>query len=479
MSILEVHKEAPEGFRDTLTNIDKQGNRSKIYPHKPSGRFYTARTIVSIFLLAFLFLAPFMKFNGMQFMLFNILERRFVIFGVVFFPQDMYVVVLAILNLLVSIVLFTAVAGRIWCGWLCPQTVFLEMLFRKIEYAIEGSGVKQRLFDAAPLSTEKILRKAFKHAVFFFISVLIANTFLAYLIGSDAVVDLIRESPAKHVAGFSIMILFSFVFYAVFARFREQACVVVCPYGRYQSALVDQDTLLVTYDHVRGEPRGKFTREDKQAVLSGSSMNTTSRGDCIDCERCVHVCPTGIDIRNGIQLECVNCTACIDACDEIMDKVKKPRGLIRMASANSIVNGYFGWFTTRVKAYTSVWLFVTSIFVFFFVQRPMTEVLILRQPGTLNQSTGTHEKLNYYVLNVVNKHYNEIPIELKAIEPAQAHITVLGDISSVPKLSEKSVRFMLLVPEASIQQNNSPVRIGVYSNGELIKTVESRFVATN
>ncbi len=477
MSIVEVQTGEPDEFRNKLYNIDKEGNRSKIYPHKPSGKLYRARTIVSVFLLAFLFLAPFVKFHGMQFMLFNILERKFVIFGIVFFPQDMFVLVLGILTLLLSIFLFTAVLGRIWCGWLCPQTVFLEMLFRKIEYAIEGSGTRQRLFDASPMTASKFSRKALKHIIFFSLSVLIANTFLAYIIGSDAVRELVRESPTLHPVGFSVMILFSFVFYAVFARFREQACIVVCPYGRYQSALVDIDTVAVTYDHTRGEPRGKFTKEDKQAILSGAAL-AAERGDCIDCDRCYHVCPTGIDIRNGIQLECVNCTACMDACDEVMDKVKKPRGLIRWASASSLGRKEHRWLTNRVKAYTGVWFVVTTIFLTFFFLRPMTEVLILRQPGTLNQSGASGEKINFYVLNVVNKHYEAVPIEVRVLSPAEAKISVLGDVSTVPAVTEKSVRLMLSVPQRVIQNSDSPVRFGVYSNGNLIKQIDSRFIAT-
>ncbi len=477
MSIVEVETNEPDSFRNKLYNIDKEGVRSKIYPHKPSGRLYRARTIVSVFLLAFLFLAPFIKFHGHQFMLFNILERKFVIFGLVFFPQDMFIVVLGILTLLVSIFLFTAVMGRIWCGWLCPQTVFMEMLFRKIEYAIEGSGTRQRLFDDASMSASKFARKALKHSIFFALSVLIANTFLAYIIGSDAVRQLVRESPALHPVGFGAMLLFSFVFYAVFARFREQACIIVCPYGRYQSALVDQDTVAVTYDHTRGEPRGKFTKEDKLAILSGGDLKS-GRGDCIDCDRCYHVCPTGIDIRNGIQLECVNCTACMDACDEVMDKVKKPRGLIRWASASSLGNAQHRWLTNRVKAYSAVWLVITTVFLIFFLNRPMTEVLILRQPGTVTQTNTEGAKINFYVLNVINKNFDPVAIDVKVTQPADAKLTVLGDVSAVPQVSEKSVRLMLALPATTIKQADNAVKFDVYSNGSLVKSIDSRFLAT-
>jgi cytochrome c oxidase accessory protein FixG len=493
MSIIEVETKQADSFRNKLANVDLQGKRHKIYPQKPKGRFYNKRTVVSWFLLAFLFLSPFVKVNGEQFMLFNILERKFIILGIVFFPQDFYIVVLGILTALVSVVLFTAVLGRVWCGWLCPQTVFLEMLFRKIEYAIEGNHVQQRLLDSAEWSTSKIAKKVLKHGLYYAISFAIGNTFLAYLIGSSALIDIITHPPSEHIVGFSIMIAFSLVFYGVFARFREQACVVVCPYGRYQSALVDKNTVLVTYDFKRGEPRGKFSKEDKAHQVTKSfstsvvgidelatdeEAHTTSKGDCIDCKQCVTVCPTGIDIRNGIQLECVNCTACIDACDTIMDKVKKPRGLIRYASLEGINNPASHWLTTRVKAYFAVWAIVVSLFSYFFFTRPMTEVLILRQAGSLSASDAKGQHVNFYTIQMVNKNFHDVPVEVKVAEPNGASLTMLGDIHNVPKVSEKTVRFMVALPNDVLVNGDSPITFRVFSNGALIKEVRSRFLTT-
>jgi cytochrome c oxidase accessory protein FixG len=477
MSIVHVERSAPESFRNTLYNIDLDGNRSKIYPHNPRGRYTTARRAVSVFLLAFFFAAPFVKVQGMQFLQFNILERIFILFGIVFFPQDFPIIVLGALTLVVSIVLFTSVFGRLWCGWMCPQTVFLEMVFRRIEFAIEGSGIKQQLFEASALTPKKVMRKVLKHGIFFAISVLIANTFLAYIIGSDAVLRLVRESPALHPAGFSSLILFSTVFYAVFARFREQACIVVCPYGRLQSVFVDRDTVLVTYDTQRGEPRGKFTKADKEAVLSGGTI-PSSRGDCIDCGRCTHVCPTGIDIRNGIQMECVNCTACMDACDEIMSKIAKPKGLIRYTSQNSMESGRRYRLTTRVKAYAAVWLVLMLSFGYLFARRPMTDVLILRQPGTLMQTTATGEKINFYVMNVVNKSTAALPLTIECSSHPEAKLTLLGDISDVPRVSERSIRFILALPSSRVTPGDMPVTFVVKQQGTVIHSVTSRFLAT-
>jgi len=361
---------------------------------------------------------------------------------------------------------------------MCPQTVFLEMVFRRIEYAFEGSGIKQQLFESAPLTAKKFLLKAAKHAIFFGISVLIANTFLAYIIGSDAVVRLVQESPLIHPIGFSALILFSIVFYSVFARFREQACIVVCPYGRLQSVFVDRDTVLVTYDSKRGEPRGKFTKADKQAVLAGGSL-PISRGDCIDCGRCQHVCPTGIDIRNGVQMECVNCTACIDACDEIMTKISKPRGLIRYTSQRSVESGLRYRITNRVRAYVAVWMILVSTFSYLFAQRPMTDVLILRQPGTLMQTTATGDKINFYVMNIVNKTRDELPLTLRCVSHPTARVTLLGDISEIPGVSERSVRFILAIPSGAVQASDVDVRFDVVSHGRTIHTLTTRFLATH
>ena len=473
MSIVKAESGTPESFRDKVSTIGDEGARRWLYPKKPHGRFYNARTVVSILLFAFLFGAPFLKVKGHPFMLFNIIERKFVFFGLVFFPQDFYLVVLAILTCLVSIFLFTAIFGRLWCGWLCPQTVFLEMLFRKIEYLIEGDSKKHRERDLAPMTPGTLFRRVLKHAIFAALSFFIANMFLSYIIGIDQLKAIVTDPPSQHLTGLFAIIIFSFLFYGVFAWFREQACIVVCPYGRYQSALVDANTIVVTYDFKRGEPRGRLVKIDPMR-----KPGEPARGDCVDCGQCVDVCPTGIDIRNGIQLECVNCTACIDACDFVMDKVKKPRGLIRYTSFNAIKESRFKWLTPRVLGYTGVWLLVTGLFLFFFLGRPMTEVLILRQPGTLAQKEANGDILNFYTLQVVNKHESEVPVELRIIEPADGKITMLGDTSPIQGISERTERFFLSLPPSAITGPDMTIKVGLYSNGKVLKEVKTRFLAT-
>lgn len=477
MSIIDQTEEEGD-FRDNLATIHKDGSRNWIYVQQAKGRFYNARTVVSIFLLAFLFLAPFIRVHGQPFMLLNILERKFVLLGFPFWPQDFYLVVLLILILLVGIVLFTAIFGRIWCGWLCPQTIFLEMIFRKIEYAIEGSAQKQKSLDNSPINFQKFVKKATKHLLYFGISFFIANIFLSYIIGSDQLITIITASPGEHLMGLLSITIFSLVFYGVFARFREQACVVVCPYGRFMSALVDEDTIAVSYDFKRGEPRSKFTRADKlrQEGLVVLEPTEAPHGDCIDCHQCVNVCPTGIDIRNGIQLECVNCTACIDACDSVMTKIGKPKDLIRYSSFNMINEGQRHRTNPRIYAYSAVFLILIGIVSYLFAVRPDLDILILRQPGTMYQKTAEGNYANFYIFQVINKSYNELPVEIKLINPQQGTITPLGSLSPIAAQTGKETRFILSLPPDKLTNSQTKVRFALVSNGKILKEVESSFI---
>ena len=348
MSASEPIKDT-ESYRDSIATVDKDGKRIWLYPKKPKGKFTNYRTYLSWILLIVLFGMPFIKVDGEPFMMFNVLTRNFIVFGVHFAPQDLYLFVLAMLTFIVFIVLFTVVFGRLFCGWVCPQTIFMEMVFRKIEYAIEGDANAQRRLNKAPWDSQKIFKKTLKHVIFYLLAILIANTFLSYIIGVDEVGKIISDPIQQHMGGFIAMLVFSAVFYGVFAFMREQVCIAVCPYGRLQSVLLDENSVVVAYDYIRGEPRGKVKKKAKPkdnplhsiqaSVASPVEKIETQLGDCIDCKMCVKVCPTGIDIRNGTQLECVNCTACIDACDEIMEKVDRPLGLIRYDSEKGIKEG--------------------------------------------------------------------------------------------------------------------------------------------
>lgn len=467
-------------FRDHLSTVNEEGKRNWIFPKKPSGRFYTARNIVAVLLLAFFFAGPFLTIDGNPLLLLNFLERKFVIFGVAFWPQDFHLLVFGMLAFILFIVLFTAVFGRLFCGWACPQTIFMEMVFRRIEYWIEGDSAAQIRLNRAGWSFEKVWKKVTKHSIFFGIAFLISNMFLAYIIGKDALFEIITDPPSAHIAGLSSMIIFSGVFYGVFAFMREQVCHFVCPYGRMQSVMLDNNSINVMYDYVRGESRAtvkdRYQLEKRKASLEdlGFSANETF-GDCIDCYQCVKVCPMGIDIRNGTQLECVHCTACIDACDSVMDKIDKPRGLIRYSSENAIREEEQKLFTPRVAGFTGLLAILTVIFVSLLAMRPDTETTILREPGTLYQSLPDNVYSNIYNLTILNKSFEDLQVSLK-LESPNGEILSLGNIDLVPSQNSAEGRFLVKLPEEQLNGLRTELIFGVYANGEKIETITSGFL---
>ena len=463
---LEQIYQDTEVFRDRIATVDEDGKRIWVYPKKPSGRLYRTRTILSFFLLAFLFGAPFIKINGEPLILLNILERKFIIFGLAFWPQDFHLFALAALTLAVFIILFTVVFGRVFCGWICPQTIFMEMVFRKIEYFIEGDAHKQRALNKAPWSPEKFLKKASKHIIFYAISFIIGNTFLAYIIGVDELYKIVTDHPSQHLGGLSAMIIFSFVFYGVFSWFREQACVIVCPYGRLQGVLLDANSIVVAYDFKRGEPRGRFRKNQPRE----------GQGDCIACGLCEQVCPTGIDIKNGTQLECVNCTACIDACDSVMDRINKPRGLIRYASYNGIKEGVRLRLTPRIIGYSTILVLLVSALTFLLANRAPLEATILRTPGVLYQETPDGKIQNLYNIKVVNKTFDPKEITLQLKDRTGDLILVSGQALPVPKDGLAESAFFVRLPRSELTRANTIIYIDVLEGGNLVETIQTAFM---
>lgn len=457
-----------EEFRNSIATVDKTGKRVWIYPKKPSGRYHNYRVIVAFILLALFFMGPFIRVDGHPFMLVNIFERRFIFFGQVFWPQDFILLALAVLTFFVFIILFTVVYGRVWCGWACPQTVFMEMVFRKIEYWIEGDANEQRRLDQQPWNTRKIIKKAGKQLIFITISLIIAHTVMAYIIGIDRVKEIVTQPPTEHLAGFIGLMAFTGVFYFVFSWFREQACIAVCPYGRLQGVLLDRNSIVVAYDWLRGEPRGKLKKNTPDP----------EKGDCIDCKLCVHVCPTGIDIRNGTQLECVNCTACIDACDEVMTKIGKPRGLIRFASYNSIRDGVKKLFTARVAGYSVVLTVLAGILIFLLITRSEVETTILKVPGTLYQRTGSGGITNLYQVEFVNKSFDDLHLHLVAIDPPEARLIKVGGEPETIVRAGSLLKEMYLVelPEEKITRPKLKLILGVFNGTRQLETVRIKFV---
>ena len=458
--------EQKQEYRNQLATVTDDGKRKWVYPKKPSGKFYNARTIVSFFLLAFLVVVPFIKVNGHQFLLFDFLNRNFILFGIPFGPHDFHLFVLAMISIIVFIILFTVVFGRIFCGWACPQTIFMEMVFRKIEYWIEGDARDQRKLNAEEWNGKKLFKKGVKNIIFFILAFIIAHIFLSYIISMDKVISIISQPPSAHLTGFVAIIAFSLIFYWVFAFFREQACTIVCPYGRLQGVLLDQDSIVIAYDHKRGEPRGKIKRGEVQS----------DKGDCIDCHLCVDVCPTGIDIRNGIQLECVNCTACIDACDEVMLKINRPKKLIKYASLNGIENKTKFKITPRMMLYSVILVVLLGILGYLLSIRTDYSVNVLRTPGMLFQEQPNGKVSNVYDLNIVNKTFNETPVQIKLESPANGELKLVGKDIVLKSQQIVETKFLVLLDKTSLKRMNTPIEIGVYDGSKLIKKVRTSFL---
>jgi cytochrome c oxidase accessory protein FixG len=454
-------------FRDTIATVDEKGKRVWIYPKKPKGKFFNYRKWLSYFLLAALFGMPYVKIGGEPMLLLNIIERKFVIFGQVFWPQDLFIFAMAMITFIVFIILFTIIFGRLFCGWVCPQTIFMEMVFRRIEYWIEGDWTHQKRLNEQPWNAEKIRKKTLKHVLFWIISFAIANTFLAYIIGYESLWALVTDGVAAHIGGLIAISVFTTVFYAVFAFMREQVCTTVCPYGRLQGVLLDKNSLVVAYDYVRGEGRAKFKKgEDRQAE---------GKGDCIDCKQCIHVCPTGIDIRNGTQLECVNCTACMDVCDEMMEGVGLEKGLIRIASEDGIKNKVpFQW-TTRVKAYVGVLFILLAVITTLIVYRSEVQVTILRTRGTTFQEVSDTHISNIYDVTLVNKSNKERTLELKILEGV-GEIEIVGDDLFVGPNGQLHRKFIIRAERTKIKKTGNEIIIGVYDGDRQITTAKTNFV---
>lgn len=489
-----------ESYRDALATMDNSGKRVWVYPKKPDGKYYDYRKLLSYVLLIILFGMPFIKVNGQPFMLFNIIESKFIIFGIYFAPQDFHLFVVAMLIGLLFILLFTVIFGRLFCGWICPQTLFMEMVFRRIEYWIEGDANAQRKLSKAAWTQDKIIKKGLKHGIFILISIIIAHTFLAYIIGIDDVIAIVLDPISQHWKGFVAMVVFTIVFYGVFSVLREQVCTTICPYGRLQGVLLDENSLAVSYDFVRGEPRGKMKKEKhehkegpcKNACANCatktnpcattklanmfSELEPTKQGDCIDCKLCVQVCPTGIDIRNGTQLECINCTACMDACDQVMEKIDRPLKLIRIDSYNGIVKGKSSIWNNRVAAYTLVLVALIGLESFLFINRSDVETLFLRTPGMLYQDNKDGYIGNLYNYQLINKSDREAEVRFVVKNVEGVIFEAVGNQPKTIKNNVSEGAIFIKIPRDKILDRKTKLEIEVYIGEELIDETKTNFL---
>jgi cytochrome c oxidase accessory protein FixG len=463
--IKHVNEPLTENFRDRIATVDESGKRKWIYANKPHGKFYTIRTWLSVGYFILFFGLPFIYIDGRPLFLFNIPNGKFIIFTKVFWPQDFFIFGVTMITFVFFIILFTAAFGRLFCGWACPQTNFMEMMFRKVEYLVLGDAPAQRLLKNSPWNGTKIRKVVLKHVLFFLLAFIIANFFLAYIISIKELEKIIVEPVSEHVVGFTSLFIFSFVFYAVYAFFREQACTVVCPYGRLQSVLLDKNSMIVAYDYKRGEPRGNAKKEHDKEL-----------GDCIDCHFCVKVCPTGIDIRNGVQMECVGCTACIDACNHIMDSIDKPRGLIRYASEHSIANGEKLHYTTRMKLYTGLCGLVLVVLSILLMSRKDIDATIMRTPGMLYQERGTDSISNLYNIKMINKTVKEEKMSVR-LQDGDGKVEMIGkSYVVVAKEGMGAGSFFVVLPRTRIHNRKTVIRMDLYNDDKLIASMKTNFL---
>ncbi|WP_342646892.1 cytochrome c oxidase accessory protein CcoG [Mucilaginibacter sp. CSA2-8R] len=443
----------------------KTEKRQWMYPVVRQGKLYRYRSWLSYFFLVLFFAGPYLRIHGNPVFLFNIMERRFVILGQVFWPQDFFLFVLGMLALVVGIVLFTIAFGRIFCGWICPQTIFMEMVFRKIEIWIEGDAKQRRKLDEGPWTTEKKFKKSSKHILFMLLSFIIANTFLAYITGSENLFKIVTEPVAEHLSGFVSIWIFTGVFYLVYSQAREIVCTVICPYGRLQGVFTDRHTLMVAYNYLRGEPRGKRSRQQIEAP----------KGDCVDCGLCVDVCPTGIDIRQGTQLECINCTACIDACNQVMEKINREINLIGFYSEETITKKTKPRFTARMAGYSSVMFLLFSVLAYFVLQRSDIDLTVLRSAGLLYQEQPGGYISNIYNADIINKTNRSQHISLVADDPA-IKIKYIQPTGTLAKEESNKITFFLLVPASHIHSVKTDIKLKAVQGNKVLGNATTTFI---
>lgn len=417
----------------SLTSVNTDGSRYFLHPSDVSGRFTMWRRVFGAVLLAVYVLLPWIPVGGFPAVFLDLATRRFHFFGLTFLAEDLWIGFFLLTGLGFSLFYVTALFGRLWCGWACPYTVFLDHLYRRIERLVDGDPTQRKKLDASPWTGEKIAKRTLKHGLYLIVSLLIAHVFISYFVSIPRLYDYMRQSPLNHAKAFGVMLFLTGALHFSFAWFREQFCIILCPYGRIQSALTDDDTVIIGYDEKRGEPRGKVT--DPNA------------GDCINCSRCVQVCPTGIDIRNGLQLECIGCAACVDACDEIMDKVGRPKGLVRYDSFNGLAGGKTRFVRPRIILYTGFLCLGLAVLGIVLTTLHSAKAEIIRmtgQPFYLDES-GVR---NQYRLQLITKSQEptEFRIRLEGL-PESAVVSGLDELILLQPGEETMKTLIVRVPK--------------------------------
>jgi cytochrome c oxidase accessory protein FixG len=450
---------------DSVTTINQDGSRYVLHVADVQGPFTKWRRLTAIPLLAIYFALPWIPFGGYPAMFLDLANRRFHFFGLTLATQDAWLLFFLITGLAFSLFFVTALFGRIWCGWTCPYTVFLEHLYRRVERWIDGDAAAQRKLYAAPWTIEKLFRRVLKHSLFILISAVLANVFLSYFVSIPRLYAMMRHSPLENLQSFGVVAFFTAALYFCFSWFREQFCIILCPYGRFQSVLTDEHTMVIGYDEKRGEPRGK--------------ASDPNAGHCVDCRRCVHVCPTGIDIREGLQIECIGCAACIDACNDVMQKLKRPKGLVRYDSLLGLRGIPARWIRPRTVVYTGFLIAGLSVLASVTSQLTPLTANLVRMPGPPFFQTQETVR-NHFGLRVINKLHEPARFKLELLDaPGGSRIVGAEAIRELPPLGEDLITVPIETPIPDYHGTYS-FRIQILSEqGKPVTSVVGSFAGPN
>lgn len=424
---------------DTLSTIHTDGSRKFVHPADVKGRFTAWRRAAGALLLLIYIALPWIPVRGYPAVFLDVQERRFHFMGLTLATQDLWVGFFLITGLAFSLFYVTALLGRVWCGWTCPYTVFMEHVYRRVERLIEGDATARRRLEDAPWTAEKVMKRGLKHGLFLLISAVIAHVFLSYFVSIPKLYEMMKGPPTQHLLAFGVVAFLTGALYFAFSWFREQFCIILCPYGRLQSALTDDHSVVIGYDQARGEPRGKV----------GSTP-----GACIDCRRCVQVCPTGIDIRNGLQLECIGCAACVDACDDIMTKLKRPTGLVRYDSYVGLKGGKTRFIRPRMIFYSFMLLAGLAAFGFAATRISPLRASAVRMIGApFYVADGVVR--NQFLVRVINKRNEPVSYRLELVgeAPAELKATGLDQVLTVGPMGEEQKTLVLSLPETLFQKS--------------------------
>lgn len=453
---------------ESLSTINADGSRKFVHPSDVRGPFTFWRRVAALVLLAIYVGLPWIPVNGFPAVFLDVQERRFHFFGLTLATQDLWIGFFLVTGLAFSLFYVTSLFGRIWCGWTCPYSVFMEQVYRRVERWIDGDGPNRRRLEDAPWTAQKVARRVLKHAIFIAISAAIAHVFLSYFVSIKALYEMMHHSPALHAKAFGVVVFLTAALYGSFSWFREQFCIILCPYGRLQSALTDDNSVVIGYDKKRGEPRGKATVE-KPA------------GDCVDCRRCVQVCPTGIDIRNGLQLECIGCAACVDACDDIMAKLGRPKGLVRYDSYIGLNGGKTRLIRPRTIFYACVLLVGMVAFSIATTRISPLRASVVRMGGaSFYVDNGIIR--NQFQLRVINKRNDTSTYKIELVGDVPPSLAIIGDEQTLTlkPMAEELKTLVVTMPQADYKQPiKFRVKVSDVSRGDSMETRVMEYLGPN